>query len=91
MNGHWVLKYYYAGGKPLATLEGPYVEGKRHGQWIEGPDVQNKSKGRYVNGKQVGTWLTYNGRDSKDGSCYAYFHSDDGKYLNSMKTIARRG
>ncbi len=58
---------------PYRAVEGSYVDGKRHGEWVEGYSVRDKSKGRYVNGEKEGTWLNYD-----EGGCWSITHHKDG-------------
>ena len=38
--------------------EGPYVDGKRHGHWVERVDNGNVSEGPYVDGLKHGRWVS---------------------------------
>ena len=50
---------------------GSYVDGRKHGEWIEGYLARDKSKGRYVNGEKEGIWLDYD-----EGECSAVTYKD---------------
>ena len=39
--------------------EGPYVNGKRHGQWVEHWEWGDIDEGPYVNGKKHGQWVEF--------------------------------
>ena len=47
--------------------KGPYVEGKRHGRWVEHYDHLGEYlwEGPYVEGKKYGDWVIYRRRDKK--------------------------
>ncbi len=65
MQEQWIIRFTYG------TEEGPYVDGKRHGQWIfrdRGGNV--RSKGSYVDDKRQGQWIEYypDGRVMSKGS-----------------------
>ncbi len=48
-------------------LEGTYVNGARHGDWIESYDDGARGEGPYVNGIPEGTWTYYYERGRADG------------------------
>ena len=57
-------------------MEGPYVQGKKHGVWVTRHSKGYKSKGEYKNGQKEGMWLEY----FRDHDRYDYESCKSRKY-----------
>ena len=57
--------------------QGPYVDGARHGSWVEHIASNSKEKGGYMHGKREGPWLKYFEWDEKSCTSIVYREGEE--------------
>lgn len=84
-NGPWVLVQLSRVGEEATRAEGPFVDGRRHGRWIERHPLAGVQEGSYVDGQRNGHWII---RYEHNGT------SVEGRYVNGRRHgrwVTRRG
>ena len=68
MHGKWVER------DERGTAEGPYVNGKKHGLWVDHHASGYKDKGEYIDGKREGRWLVLGFDRSDNLTCWSILY-----------------